>query len=361
MKGVKRMQFKLLMNDLGKIDIEKSISYKKMIAANRKLAELKGVANTLPNKLLLINTLTIQEAKESSEIEQIITTQDEVYRNDYTQRQFETVAAKEVQNYARALLEGYNRLLQVGVIRESDICIVQQLLEENAAGYRSAPGTVIKNDQTGEVVYTPPQKKEEIILYMRDLEFFINNDQTDWDPLTKMAVIHHQFESIHPFFDGNGRTGRILNILYLVKEEMLELPILYLSRYINRNKGLYYKYLQEVRDTGNWTNWIHFFLDGVSESATETLLLIKDIMSLMQEQKQLIRKELPDIYSQELLNNIFNHPYTKVEYLQRDLSISRPTATSYLNKLEKLGVVELQKHGRKNFYLHKKLWVLLIR
>jgi Fic family protein len=195
---------------------------------------------------------------------------------------------------------------------------------------------------------------------MNNLEVFINDDKImDVDPLIKMAIVHHQFESIHPFYDGNGRTGRILNILYLVQKKLLHLPILYLSKYIIKNKSDYYRLLQEVRVNNSWEDWIIYMLDGIEKTAIETIILINSIKQLMQEYKTLIRSQYPKMYSQDLLNNLFKYPYTKIEYIQSDLEISRNTAIRYLEELVKSNILVKHKIGRENFYENRELFKLL--
>jgi Fic family protein len=210
------------------------------------------------------------------------------------------------------------------------------------------------------VVYTPPQHPDEIVALMKNLEEFINNDDmSDLDPLVKMAIIHHQFESIHPFYDGNGRTGRIINILYLVKQELLKIPILYLSRYINENKATYYRLLQEVRDKDNWEDWIIFMLDGVEQTSKQTILLIEGIKKEMLNFKKRMRTERPKIYSQDLLNNLFRHPYTKIEFVMTELNVKRRTAAKYLDELVTIGLLDKHKIGRENYYINTALYTLL--
>jgi Fic family protein len=195
---------------------------------------------------------------------------------------------------------------------------------------------------------------------MNNLEVFINDDKImDVDPLIKMAIVHHQFESIHPFYDGNGRTGRIVNILYLVQKKLLHLPILYLSKYIIKNKSDYYRLLQEVRVNNSWEDWIIYMLDGIEKTAIETIILINSIKQLMQEYKTLIRSQYPKMYSQDLLNNLFKYPYTKIEYIQSDLEISRNTAIRYLEELVKSNILVKHKIGRENFYENRELFKLL--
>lgn len=233
---------------------------------------------------------------------------------------------------------------------------IQEILEENKAGFRKLPGTNLKNQQTGEIVYTPPQEYEVIVGLMNNLEEIINEDNV-WpvDPLIKMAAVHFQFESIHPFYDGNGRTGRILNILYLVNKDLLRLPILYLSRYIIRHKGDYYRLLQNVRDHNDWQSWVIYMLDGIEKTSIETIQTINQIKSLMSDYKRSIRTQFPKIYSQDLLNNLFRHPYTKIEFIMNDLQVSRPTATQYLDKLSEAGLLEKVKKGRSNYYVNRGL------
>ena len=348
-----------LLDNLG--DIETKAVLKKLARAHQALAELKGVASSIPNQSILINTLALQEAKDSSAIENIITTQDDLYRSDSLTRQFVTVAAKEVHNYATALREGFEQVQRSGLLTNRQILVIHETIEENSAGFRKLPGTALKNDQTGEVVYTPPQSLDEIVGLMGDLERFINGDACcDWDPLTKMAVIHHQFESIHPFYDGNGRTGRIINILYLVQQNLLKIPTLYLSRYINRTKADYYRLLQSTRETGDWEPWLIYILTGVEETAAETIVLIEQIKDLMQTCKQKMRSELSaGIYSQDLLNNLFRHPYTKIEFVTDELQVSRITATKYLDQLIAIGILLKHKIGRENYYINSRLYDLL--
>jgi len=329
---------------------------KKAASAHRYLAELKGMADTIPNESILISTLTLQEAKDSSEIENIITTHDELYKSELFVNLIQSPAAKEVGNYATALQKGFALVRKTRLLTVNHILEIHKELERNNAGIRKLPGTELKNQQTGATVYTPPQEHQEIVRLMSNLEKFINDDTiSDLDPLVKMAVIHYQFESIHPFYDGNGRTGRIINILYLVAEDLLHLPVLYLSRYIIRNKGEYYRLLQGVRDKEDWESWILYMLHGVESTARQTIWIIKAIKNLMMDYKHRIRAELPKVYSQDLLNNLFRHPYTKIEYLQDDLRVSRLTASRYLAQLTERGFLEKAKVGRYNYYINQPL------
>jgi len=362
---VKKIDNVLQKNDrmLKKLPIEKDVETKKVLkklsSAHRALAELKGVVSTIPNENILINTLGLQEAKDSSAIENIITTHDDIYKADLNLDGFKSLNAKEVQNYISALKKGFALISRRKILTNNDIIEIQSELEKNKAGFRKLPGTALKNAKTGETVYTPPQEYSEILDLMANLEQFINDDtMSDFDPLVKMAIIHYQFESIHPFYDGNGRTGRIINVLYLVMKDLLNLPILYLSRYVILNKGDYYKLLQEIRETDNWENWLLFILDAVEQISKETIELIGKIRELIFEYKNILRNNYK-FYSQDLLNNLFKHPYTKIEFIERDLGVSRITAAKYLNELAKDGLLRKEKLGTGNYYINERLMYLL--
>jgi len=323
------------------------------------LAELKGVVSSIPNENILINTLGLQEAKDSSAIENIITTHDDIYKAELNLEGFKSLNAKEVQNYITAIKTGFKLISKNKILTNNDIIEIQSVLEKNNAGFRKVPGTALKNASTGKIVYTPPQEYKTIQELMTNLEQFVNDERiSDFDPLVKMAIIHYQFESIHPFYDGNGRTGRIINVLYLVMNGLLDLPILYLSRYIIENKGEYYKQLQEVRETDNWENWILYLLNGIEQIAKETIVLIRKIKELIFEYKNLLRDNYK-FYSQDLLNNLFKHPYTKIEFIENDLGVSRITASKYLTLLSNDGLLKKEKLGTGNYYINVKLLELL--
>lgn len=341
-------------------ELESKAILKKTAEARAALAELKGFANTIPNHAILTDTLALQEAKDSSEIENIITTHDELFKAELDLSGFTSIAAKEVQNYSTALKEGFRLVKEQHLITTSHILAIHQKLENNNAGFRKLPGTELKNDRTGEVVYTPPQNYDEIVKLMANLEKYINDDEMqDIDPLIKMAVIHHQFESIHPFYDGNGRTGRIINILYLIAKDLLDFPVLYLSRYIIQNKEDYYRLLQNVRDENAWEDWVLYMLQGVIEVSKQSIQLISDIKELMSSFKFYIRDNY-GFYSQDLINNLFKHPYTKIEFLQNDLGVTRQTAAKYLNQLAEDKVLQIVKLQIKNenYYVNMKLFEL---
>ncbi|MEM6801911.1 MAG: Fic/DOC family N-terminal domain-containing protein [Bacteroidota bacterium] len=348
----------------GLLPYEKEIETKKVLKAlpraHRALAELKGIVQIIPNQNILLNTLALQEAKDSSGVENIITTHDELYKAELDLKKIRSVAAKEVQNYAAALKRGFDLVKEIGLLTNRHILTIQSILEQNSAGFRKALGTTLKNQQTGEVIYQPPQDHKIIVSLMENLELFINdNEMADYDPLVKMAIIHFQFESIHPFYDGNGRTGRIINILYLVLQELLELPVLYLSRYIIHNKRDYYKYLQGIREHNSWEPWILFMIDSVEKTSFQSIELIKAIRDLMQSYKIQIRSNYK-FYSHELLNNLFKHPYTKIEFVEEELGVSRITAANYLNALAKDGLLLKAKLGKSNYYINESLVSLLV-
>ncbi len=342
-------------------DVETKAVLKQAAKAHRRLAELKGVALTIPNEQILISTLTLQEAKDSSAIENIVTTHDEIFKAELYIENLRSPAAKEVQSYANALRKSFVLVRKNKILTINFILQIQEELEQNKAGFRKLLGTALKNQQTGKTVYMPPQDSDTILRLMQNLEAFINNDDlSDLDPLIKLAIIHHQFESIHPFYDGNGRTGRIINILYLVSKNLLEIPVLYLSRFVIENKGEYYRLLQSVRDENQWENWLIFMLTGIEQTAIQTIKLIENIKTLMMDYKKRIRSQFPKMYSQELLNSLFSHPYTKIEFVEESLGITRKTASSYLKELVEANLLELIKIGRSNFYLNKPLFDLFL-
>lgn len=331
---------------------------KKLAAASRSLAELKGVAATIPNQGILINTLALQEAKDSSAIENIITTHDELYREEEPGLGQAGAGAKEVLRYRQALKLGFDQVRTSGLLTLNTVLKIQEQLEPGRPGLRRIPGTVLK-DAAGHTVYTPPQDANDVRRLMGELEKFWHDDPPfDVDPLIRMALVHHQFESIHPFYDGNGRTGRILNVLYLVKARLLEIPVLYLSRHIVRTKADYYRLLQSVRETDAWEEWVLYMLAAVEVTAAETVSTIQAIRTLLMKTKQKIRANYK-FYSQDLLNNLFSHPYTKIEFIQRDLGVSRLTATKYLDALVDGDVLHKRKIGRSNFYINVPLYRIL--
>lgn len=337
---------------------ESAAILKRLASASRKLAELKGIAAAIPNQAILINALGLQEAKDSSEIENIVTTHDELFMDDVLPEAFANPAAKEVLRYRQALRLGYGLVRDSGLITANHLIEIQAELERNNAGFRKLPGTALKSG-SGKTIYTPPQDPAEIVALIGDLERFINDAGLfAVDPLIKMALIHHQFESIHPFYDGNGRTGRILNVLYLVNEGLLDAPVLYLSRHIVRTKADYYRLLQAVRDSDAWEAWVLYMLEAVEQTAGDTIGTIQAIKAALFDYKHRIRDGFK-FYSQDLINNLFMHPYTKIEFVQRDLKVSRVTAMKYMDALEGGGFVQKQKVGRSNYYINIALTQIL--
>ena len=340
-------------------DLESKAILKKALEANKALAELKGTARTIPNQSILINALALQEAKDSSEIENIVTTHDELYRSMVSSSNISN-AAKEVKRYREAMYRGLELVNTHHLLLTRHIIEVQGILEENNAGVRRQAGTALRNERTGEVVYTPPQDYETILELMRNLEQYINDPSIDdYDPLVKMAIIHYQFESIHPFYDGNGRTGRIVNILYLILNDLLDLPVLYLSSYIIRTKVDYYRLLNAVRTEDAWEEWILYILTGVEETSKESVKLIEAITQLIQETKVELREKLPKLYSKDLLELLFKHPYTKIGFLVDELGVSRKTAGLHLRAIEEIGILESMKVGRDVYFVNKRLFRLL--
>lgn len=321
--------------------------------AEAKLGDLKGSLKTIPNESILLNTLPLQEAKASAEIENIVTTGDELFRSQIDSEV--NGAAKEVRAHSDALLKGFEIVRKKKVLSLQDILNLHETLIGNDAGLRKVPGTVLKNS-AGKTVYTPPPP-DEVPELMADLMEFINDDSySDLNVLVNMAIIHHQFESIHPFYDGNGRMGRIINLLYLVLTERLNLPVLYMSHYIITNKAEYYRLLQAVRNEGTWKweEWLLYMVRCVHETAETTIACINSINQLLQEYKHSIREKYPRHYSQDLINNLFKHPYTRIDFLKDDLQCAYLTARTKLEILAKDGYITKVSRGRghKTYYVN---------
>ena len=326
--------------------------------ASKALGELKGIAQTMPNQAMLINAVVLQEAKDSSEIENIITTQDELYKAIATKGK-QPSQVKEVINYRRAIFIGHDLLKQQGFLKLKDIEFLQKTIIENNAGIRSMAGTVLKNDKTGEVVYTPPQEKDEILDLLGNFLEHFNISNEDFPPLINLAILHYQFESIHPFYDGNGRTGRILNILYLIINDLLDIPILYLSSYINENKPDYYRLLNKVNKSDDWEEYILYILKAIEVTSNRTIDKINSINNLLSETIELAQYKEPKIYRKELIELLFEQPYSKIEYVVQKLNVERKAASRYLSSLEKIGIITSEKIGRENIYVNTKLIEIL--
>ncbi len=323
------------------------------------LAELKGLARTLPNQGILINAIVLKEAQASSEVENIITTHDKLYKALIAKSMSIDPSTKEVLRYREALLYGFEEIRKKGFLNTNGITRIQDILEENEAGIRQLPGTTLKNDLTGETIYTPPDEQKVIVSLMKNLEDFINHEPEGISPLIRMAVQHYQFESIHPFYDGNGRTGRIINVLYLILHDLLEIPILYLSDYIIGHKGAYYKLLQEVRTKEDWEGWILFMLQAIESTATKAISQIHWINKIFDEIQYNVKNNAPKIYSKDLIEQLFVHPYTKIEYISNGLGLERKAASRYLKALESIGILKLEPIGKENIFINQQLYELL--
>ncbi|MDE5547049.1 MAG: Fic family protein [Anaeroplasmataceae bacterium] len=345
------MPFEYNYND---IDILKALSQ-----ANNKIGELNGLVNLMPNPNIILNAVILGEAKESSEIENIVTTFDEIFK-EITLKE-NNLASKEVVNYRQALLNGFDFVKKNEFISTKMLENIHHIIEPNIGGVRKIPGTVIKNTKTGEILHTPSQGENEIREYLLNLEKYMNYDEMeDSDPIIKMALIHYQFESIHPFHDGNGRTGRILNILYLVLKKKITLPILYLSKYINNNKKEYYQCLHNARiDIKYIKEYILYMIKGVEEMSIFTIEFIKNFREYMNICAEVIKEKCPKLYSQELVNYLFFDFYTKNEYFRNNLGISRNTATKYLHDLEVAGILVSEQIGKEKIYKNLFLYELM--
>jgi Fic family protein len=340
-------------------DVETTSILRKAIRANVELARLKGYCLTIPNDRMLVNAIVLKEAQASSEIENIITTQDKLYQALSVKDHNTDPATKEILNYREALWKGHSLLQRNNLLTTNAIVEIQEHLEGDSAGIRKLPGTALVNDRTGETVYVPPDNPATILSLLANLEKYLNaSDETD--PLIKMAIAHYQFESIHPFYDGNGRTGRILNVLYLVKTGLLDQPILCLSDYIISRKEEYYRRLQNIRDKNSWSEFIEFMLVAVETTSKATLQLIESIRSLMETQTAKAKQLLPSAsYSKELLELLFVQPYTKIEFLVQNGIAERRTASKYLKQLEEIGILLSKKIWRESIYVNMELYELL--
>ena len=339
-------------------DLKTSRILEALNEASRSLAELKGFANSIPNQHILINAITINEAKDSSAIENIVTTHDSIYKV-LTESGFKEDAAKEVVDYRKAIWHGYEIIKEKSFISTNVLVELQGIIEPNKTGIRKTPGTNLVNSKTGKIIYTPPQVESEIRDLLKNLEDYINNFDDGIDPLIKMALIHYQFETIHPFYDGNGRTGRMLNVLYLVLNNLLDSPILYLSNYINKNKDKYYKLFTEFREKNNYEDWIIYILKGIEETSKNTIELIKQIQNEMESFKKEFITKLSKIYSDELLDCLFYEVYTRINYIEDRCKVTRQTAATYLNSLVDAGLLEYEKIGRESIYKNTRLIELL--
>jgi Fic family protein len=329
-------------------NLEVTAILKQVIKSTRALGELKGAGKNIPNQAVLINAIALQEAKESSEIESIFTTHDELFKA-FDQEKATDPHTKEVLRYQEALWHGHNALKAKPFLTTNLFVELVRIIKQNQAGIRNTPGTKISRDD-GQVIYTPPEGEAIIRDLLKNLEDYIHED-SEVDPLIKLAVIHYQFEAIHPFSDGNGRTGRIINILYLIQQGLIDLPVLYLSKYIIENKNNYYRSLREVTETGNWYQWIMYILVGVEKMAIYTKEKIDRIYQLKLAMGEKLRSE-SSFFTMELLEVIFERPYCRIQHLEEAGIAKRKTASEYLYHMEKIGLMRAQKVGREMLFIN---------
>jgi Fic family protein len=340
-------------------DLQNQAILLKLVSAGRALAELKGIGYTIPNQNILINSLTLEEAKDSSAIENVVTTHDALFKAFTAKSSRIDPETKEVLHYREALWNGFTALQKDGLLTTNCFIKLVQTIKKNQAGIRTTPGTKIVNSTTGEVIFTPPEGEQILRNKLTNLEKYIHSKE-NVDPLVKLAVIHYQFEAIHPFSDGNGRTGRIINILYLIQQELLDMPILYLSRYIIQNKVKYYKALRGVTEKQNWQAWILFMLEAVHVTANLTKQRIVGIRELLNKTIEKAKAELPSrVYSKDLIELLFHQPYCKGQFLVNAGIAKRKTAAEYLKELEKIGILSSHPIGKEVLYLNIKLLKLL--
>jgi len=338
--------------------VESRAVLKACIPARAALAELRQAGELLPDPGLLTNLLPLLEARDSSEIENIVTTTDELFRHAGRDGNADP-ATREALRYRTALFEGFQQLVKRPLCTATAIEVCSTI-KNRSMQIRKVPGTIIGNEATGDVIYTPPEAEDRLRDLLGNWERFVHA-QDDLDPLIRMAVAHYQFEAIHPFTDGNGRTGRILNVLYLIEQDLLTLPILYLSRYIVYSKSDYYRLLLQVTRDEDWEAWILYMLEGVEQVSRWTCAKIAAIRALMDETSRHVRQELPKIYSHELIQVIFEQPYCRIASLvERDIA-KRQTASVYLKKLADIGVLEERQEGREKLFVHPKLMRLMTR
>ncbi|MFC2087604.1 Fic family protein [Bacteroidota bacterium] len=333
------------------IELETKKVLLKTISASRALAQLNGVLINLPNPRLFLDTIHLQEAKASSEIENIITTNDDLYISAVAKKKLENPATKEVLRYKEALWLGLERLESKPIITTNLFIEIVQCIKQNTSGIRVTPGTILSNTK-GEAIYTPPSGENIIRKKLANLEKFINQDNS-LDPLIKLALMHYQFEAIHPFMDGNGRTGRILLLLYLKLEKLLDIPAIYLSEYIIQNKTEYYKILKGVTENNDWESMILFMLDMIETTANKGLVRMDKIIALMEKSAEAIKAKLPKVYSKDLIEILFKLPYTKKQFLINAGLGTSKTVGKYLISLEETGFLKSYKVGKEKLYLMK--------
>jgi Fic family protein len=343
------------------IDLESPAILKATIKANRLLGELKGYCQTLPDPRLLINTVILQESKDSSAIENIVTTQDELYKAVVSAEESSGISSstKEVLLYREAMYLGLEKLKSTSLLTTNTMIQVMQQLKSTGESIRKNSGTRLANPATGKIMYTPPDGEELIRKKLFALEKFIHDDKNELDPLIKMALIHYQFEAIHPFSDGNGRTGRILNVLYLVQQKLLTLPVLYLSSYIINHKTDYYRLLREVTENKKWEDWILYMLNAIAETSAFTLEKIDTIQKLKEATGIKVKDILKASFNRDLVDVIFSFPYVKIKTLEIHNIAKRQTASTYLQQLAAADILQPLKIGKEIYYINKKLMAII--
>ena len=338
-------------------ELETRAVLKQCITARAALAELKQAAELIPNQTMLINTLPLLEAKDSSEIENIVTTADQLFQYAQGGDNLANAATKEALRYRTALYLGYQSLAARPLCTATAVEVCRTIKAADI-DIRRTPGTQLMNDRTGEIIYTPPEGEVCLRDLLANWERFLHN-QTELDPLVRMAVGHYQFEAIHPFADGNGRTGRVLNILFLIQAELLTLPILYLSRHIIAHKANYYRLLLDTTRTGNLEPWIIFMLQAVEQTAKWTTAKIAAIRTLAEHTTAHVRERLPKIYTRELVDVVFEQPYCRIGNLVEKKIAQRQSASRYLKELTAIGVLREVQAGKEKLFIHPKLMQLL--
>lgn len=341
------------------VDFESKRILKKAISANRALANLKGSGGNIPNQIVLIHSIGLQEARLSSEIENIVTTNDAMYRAASIDNKNIDPNTKEVLHYRDALWEGFQTVKGKAVLNTNLFVRLVNVVKGNTAGIRNMSGTKVGTPD-GRIIYTPPEGEQIIREKLKNLEDFIHQDD-QIDPLIKMAIMHYQFEAIHPFTDGNGRVGRLLNVLYLLMTGLLDIPVIYLSKYIIENKNEYYAGIRAVTEHGKWEDWILYMLDAVEQTALYTQQKVDGIYHLLQTTKRKIRTECPKIYSRELVDVLFHLPYCRISFLEEHKIAKRQTASVYLKKLAKIGVLSEFQSGREKIFLNDAFLQLLAK
>lgn len=342
------------------VDLKAAVILQAVIPARVALAELNRASKQLPDPALILTTLWLREARLSSEIENIVTTNDDLFRAFSDQVELSNPATKEVLRYEQALSYGWEEMRKGRILSTRLFEELVVLLRQIEEGVRKSAGTKIINPITKEVLYTPPVGEPRIREHLARLEEYIHTEN-DVDPLVVLALLHYQFEAIHPFADGNGRTGRIINVLYLLSKGLLSVPVLYLSAYFLSRRSGYYQGLRNITENERWYDWIQYILEGVRSTSVDTLKRIDEILSLKMDVADRIKRTHPNIYSSELIDIMFKRPYVKIRFLVDAGIAKRQTASRYLDALAKAGILEIQEAAREKYFVNRELIRLLER